>query len=58
MERGNFTRDVGVTGRVVAAVAPTLYASALGTVSLDVQAGDRVEIGQALATIESPEVVN
>lgn len=58
VERTDFVRDVGVTGRVVAAVAPTLYASALGTVTLNVQAGDTVEQGQVLATIDSPEVLN
>lgn len=58
VERGTFTREIGVTGRVVAAIAPTLYASALGTVTLQVQAGDRVEEGQELASIHSPEVLN
>lgn len=58
VERGNFIRDVGVTGRVVAAVAPTLYSSAQGTVTLHVNAGDTVEKGQVLATVDSPEVLN
>lgn len=58
VERTDFVRDVGVTGRVVAAVSPTLYASALGTVTLEVNAGDTVEKGQVLAVIDSPEVVN
>ena len=58
VERTDFVRDVGVTGRVVAAVPPTLYASALGTVTLEVQAGDTVEKGQVLARVDSPEVVN
>lgn len=58
VERSNFVRDVGVTGRVVAAVSPTLYAAALGTVTLEVRAGDTVEKGQVLATIDSPEVMN
>lgn len=58
VERTDFVRDVGVTGRVVAAVSPTLYASALGTVDLKVHAGDTVEKGQVLAVIDSPEVLN
>lgn len=58
VERGDFVREVGVTGRVVAAVAPTLYAAALGSVTLEVQAGDTVEQGQVLAQIDSPDVVN
>jgi len=58
VERTDFVRDVGVTGRVIAAVSPTLYASALGTVTLQVQAGDTVEKDQVLAVIDSPEVIN
>ncbi|MCW8196204.1 HlyD family efflux transporter periplasmic adaptor subunit [Proteobacteria bacterium 005FR1] len=58
VERGDFVREVGVTGRVVAAVAPTLYAAALGSVTLEVQAGDNVEQGQVLARIDSPDVIN
>lgn len=58
VERSDFVRDVGVPGRVVAAVAPTLYAPAQGTVTLNVQAGDSVELAQPLAVIDSPEIVN
>ncbi|HEX7046230.1 MAG TPA: efflux RND transporter periplasmic adaptor subunit [Gammaproteobacteria bacterium] len=58
VERSDFVRDVGVTGRIVAAVSPTLYAAALGTVTLKVQAGDTVEKGEELAVIDSPEVMN
>ncbi|MBW3566834.1 MAG: efflux RND transporter periplasmic adaptor subunit [Proteobacteria bacterium] len=58
IERTDFVRDVGVTGRIVAAVAPTLYSTAIGTVTLEVKAGDTVEQGQVLATVDSPEVVN
>lgn len=58
VERTDFVRDVGVTGRIVAAVAPTLYSTAIGTVTLEVQAGDTVEKGQVLATVDSPEVLN
>ena len=58
VERTDFVRDVGVPGKVVAAVAPTLYAPAQGTVTLEVQAGDSVEKDQVLATIESPEILN
>lgn len=58
VERADFVRDVGVTGRIVAAVAPTLYSTAVGTVTLEVQAGDTVSKDQLLATIDSPEVIN
>lgn len=58
VERTDFVRDLGVTGRIVAAVAPTLYSTAVGTVTLEVQAGDTVDKDQVLATVDSPEVVN
>ena len=56
--RGDLIRDVSVQGRVVAAVSPTLYASAAGTITLNVDAGERVLEGQVLATVDSPELAN
>ncbi len=56
--RGDLVRDVSVQGRVVAAVRPTLYATASGTIALHVEAGERVVAGQVLATVESPELKN
>lgn len=56
--RGNLVRDVSVQGRVVAAVSPTLYAPAPGTITLEVEAGSAVEVGQVLATLDSPELEN
>jgi len=53
---GDLVRDLNVQGRVVAAVSPTLYSPATGTVTLEVQPGDAVENGQALATIDSPSL--
>lgn len=58
VERSDFVRDVGVPGKVVAAVAPTLYSPAQGTVTLNVQAGDSIEFGLPVATIDSPEIVS
>lgn len=58
VERGTLVRDIAVQGRAVAAVSPTLYAPATGTVSFKVQAGDEVEQGQALADLSSPELTN
>lgn len=58
VERGDLVSDVSVQGRVVAAVRPTLYASAPGTITLHVDAGERVVQGQVLATIESPELTS
>ena len=54
--RGDLVRDITADGRVIAANSPTLYAIAGGTVTLHVVAGDRVEKGQALAEIDSPEL--
>jgi len=56
VERGDLVRDLSVQGRVVAAVSPTLYSPATGTVTLDVLPGDSVSEGQVLATVDSPAV--
>ena len=56
--RGPFVRDVAAQGTVVAAVSPTLFAPATGTVHFLVQAGDVVKKEQAIATVESPELRN
>jgi HlyD family secretion protein len=55
---GTLVRDAAVTGRVVAAVSPTLYAPAAATVALKVHAGDTVKKGDVLAQLESPELAN
>jgi HlyD family secretion protein len=54
--RGDLERDVAAEGRIVAANHPRLYSPAEGTVALRVRAGQAVKRGQALATIESPEL--
>jgi HlyD family secretion protein len=56
--RGTFVRDVAAEGTVVAADSPTLYAVSTGTVTFTSRAGDRVAKGQALATLDSPSLVN
>ena len=58
VRRGDFVRDISVQGRVVAAVSPTLYATQSGTITFEVESGDSVKEGQALATIDSPELQN
>ena len=58
VERGDLVRDVSVQGRVVAAISPTLYASAGGTITLEVEAGERVLEGQVVASVVSPELTN
>jgi HlyD family secretion protein len=56
--RGLLVRDAAVSGRVVAANSPTLYAPFAGTVTLQIAAGDRVERAQVLAVVDSPELAN
>jgi HlyD family secretion protein len=55
---GHFVRDVAAQGTVIAAVNPTLFAIAPGTISYSVRAGDTVTKGQVLATLDSPELNN
>ena len=56
--RGDLVRDVSVQGRVVAAISPTLYATAAGSITLHVDAGASVDEGQILANVDSPELNN
>jgi HlyD family secretion protein len=56
--RGDLVRDVSVQGRVIAAISPTLYAPAAGSITLQVEAGATVVEGQVLAVIDSPELTN
>ncbi|HET8880694.1 MAG TPA: HlyD family efflux transporter periplasmic adaptor subunit [Solimonas sp.] len=58
VERGDFTRDISAEGRVVAAVSPTLYAPASGSVHFTVQAGGKVEKDQVIGSVDSPELTN
>jgi len=55
---GHFVRDVAAQGSVVAAVKPTMFAVAPGTVIYAVHAGDKVTTGQLLATLDSPELTS
>ena len=58
VEVGDLVRDVSVQGRVVAAVSPTLFAPAEGTITLQVEPGSEVTEGQVLAVLDSPELQN
>ena len=58
VQQGAFVRDIAADGRVVAAVSPTLYAAAAGTVRYRVQAGDAVSKGALLGVVDSPELTN
>jgi len=56
VERGDLVREVSAAGKVVAANAPTIYSASSGNVDLLVNPGTRVEKGQVVATIYSPEL--
>ncbi len=54
--RTDLVRDVSVQGRVIAAISPSLFAPADGTITLLVEAGARVNEGQSLASLDSPDL--
>ena len=56
--RGAFVRDVAADGLVVVANSPTLFSSAVGTVTFNVVAGAAVTAKQVLATVDSPALNN
>ena len=58
VQAGPFVRDISGEGKVVAANAPTLFATSGGAVTLHVHAGDKVSRGQVLADIDSPDLNN
>ncbi|MEP7247392.1 MAG: HlyD family efflux transporter periplasmic adaptor subunit, partial [Gammaproteobacteria bacterium] len=56
--QGHFIRDVAAQGTIIAAVNPTLFAIAPGTINYAVHAGDTVTEGQPLGTLDSPALRN
>ncbi len=56
--RGDLVRDVSVQGKIVAAISPTLYATASGSITLQVVAGEQVVAGQVLAIVDSPDLTS
>ncbi len=56
--RGGFVQDVSGRGTVIAAISPSLFATAAGTIRYTVHAGDRVSQGQVLAHLSSPDLSN
>ena len=58
VQRGHYVRDVAAQGTVVAAVNPTLFAIAAGTINYSVHPGDTVQKGAVLATLDSPDLNN
>ena len=57
VERGEFIRDVSAQGQIVAAVRPVLFSPEDGRVTTQVRSGDKVEIGDIVAVVESPELL-
>ncbi|WP_444997640.1 efflux RND transporter periplasmic adaptor subunit [Aliikangiella sp. IMCC44359] len=55
---GDFIRDIALQGNIVAANSPKLYAPAMGTITLHINPGEKVEKGDLVATINSPELTN
>lgn len=58
VDRGTFERQINATGRVVATNSPSLYSAAAGRVSLLKQPGETVSVGEVVARIDSPELLN
>ena len=56
VQRGDLSRNVSVSGKVVAANAPQLYSSERGKVTLLVKPGEAVSLDQVVARIDSPEL--
>lgn len=54
--RGELVHDVAVQGRVVAASRSTLFSPSDGVVTLESREGERVNGGDVLATVDSPEL--
>lgn len=54
--RGDLQHNIAAQGRIVAANSPTVYAPATGIITPHIKAGDAVENGQVIATIDSPEL--
>ena len=55
--KGTLIRDVAVTGKLVAANAPTLYSSESGQITLLAKPGDSVIENDIVATLASPELM-
>lgn len=56
VERGPFIRSFLADGNVVAGSSPVVYSPAAGVVSLNVNVGDLVEKGQAIAEMEADDL--
>ena len=56
VQRGDLSRNISVSGKVVAANAPQLYSSEQGKITLLVKPGEAVEAEQVVAKVDSPEL--
>lgn len=54
--KGTLVRDIAVSGKLVAANAPTLYSTESGQVTLTAKPGDKVAKNDVVATLASPEL--
>lgn len=56
--QGDLRREIAALGKIVVANSPTLFSSTDGVVTYFVKAGDAVEQGQLLLSIDSPSLKN
>ena len=56
IQRGELTRNISVSGKIVAANAPQLYSAEQGKINLLAKPGETVELGQVVAEVSSPEL--
>lgn len=56
VQRGDLSRNISVSGKVVAANAPQLYSSEQGKITLLVKPGEAVTTEQLVAKVDSPEL--
>ena len=56
VQRGDLSRNISVSGKVVAANAPQLYSSEQGKITLLVKPGEAVTAEQVVANVDSPEL--
>lgn len=56
VQRGDLSRNISVSGKVVAANAPQLYSSEQGKITMLVKPGEAVSFEQVVARVDSPEL--
>jgi HlyD family secretion protein len=58
VEKGLFVRDVSLQGNIIAANSPKLYSPSIGTVTLLLNPGEIVKLGDVVAKVASPTLLN